>query len=847
MKKIYLLLLVTVLAFAGSPKSAFGQLPPGFCGINTFNVLDPTDAIYPYGIVTGSGQSNNFDANFNSVFSGDLFYEGSFLYNYESQDTTIFLFDLLPGNYVFIYCGGQLTYPFTVNPIACDISLLNIGTTDVSGAGCTPNGVVDLTATSSTVGATYYYNLTELSTFVEYTGQDDGFGIISITGLSAGNYALFISTEPDVLNSTCNYNQLVTINEPSCDMAIPTFGGSNATSQGASDGALTVSVTGGSCIPTAPGGNPIYNIYAELNGNYYADLVFNSNNGNYELSGLMAGTYTVVAENGGTTCFASQDIIVGENGGCNLASPTINATNTTICNGSPATLSLDAGAYDSYQWIFEGSSLMPTGPGGTNNSYSAYWGGNYSCIVTLNGCTAVSDEVLVSLSLLPPAPPFGGDLYSCGPSLIVTYPVAAASYLWSTNETSNSINVTTDGWYAVGVIYDGFACGLVDTFYVSLNNVAPIADITVVGANPFCIGTTIDLQSASSTDNTWSTGQTDATITISSGGNYTLEVVNAIGCTATASVTVATQICVPPTQLANGACGNLNYVKTSAIACVLVPNATQYEWEFSNANGVYATMLSPLNYIALHNVTPTLNWGTTWSLRVRAIIGSNAGVFSSPCTIGIIADPAISGIPVTQLRTQDCGKLNYRINANNRIITLPVSGAVQYEFEFSNVTTGAVIATALRQYNVLFFNTVTPSLPFPAQYNVKTRARIGTTWGAFGPACIIGIIGLNRDGAEANQELAYDADGNVIVDAPYFDLSAMPNPYSDITSIVINSSINENVYVQFFDMTGKLVEDIKVTTNERFNVGANLSKGIYLLKAHSDSGNQVTTRLIKTN
>jgi hypothetical protein len=138
-------------------------------------------------------------------------------------------------------------------------------------------------------------------------------------------------------------------------------------------------------------------------------------------------------------------------------------------------------------------------------------------------------------------------------------------------------------------------------------------------------------------------------------------------------------------------------------------------------------------------------------------------------------------------------------------------------------------------------------LPFPAQYNVRTRARIGTTWGTFGQTCLIGIIGLNRDGAEANQELAYDADGNVIVDAPYFDLSAMPNPYSDITSIVINSSINENVYVQFFDMTGKLVEDIKVTTNERFNVGANLSKGIYLLKAHSDSGNQVTTRLIKTN
>jgi hypothetical protein len=290
----------------------------------------------------------------------------------------------------------------------------------------------------------------------------------------------------------------------------------------------------------------------------------------------------------------------------------------------------------------------------------------------------------------------------------------------------------------------------------------------------------------------------------------------------------------------------MGYVRTSAITCNAVSGATQYEWEFSNTNGVYATKLSPVNYTTLHSVTPILNWGTTWSVRVRALIGANAGVFSNPCTIGIVTDPAISGIPTTKLRPQDCGKLNYRINADNRIITLAVSGAIQYEFEISQIGTGNVIATAIRTSNVLYFNTMSPILPFPAQYNVRTRAKIGATWGTFGEACLIGIIGLNRDGGSTAQEVQYDAAGNVIEEM-YFDLTAMPNPYSDVTSIVINSSINENVYIQFYDMTGKIVEDIKVTTNERFNVGANLSKGIYLLKARSDSGNQVTTRLVKTN
>lgn len=607
MKKIYLLLLVTVLAFAGNPKTAFAG--SGTCAVvDSWVVTDPTSSLYPFGIVDGFYSA---DPN----LSGNLFYEGSFLQPFSSSDGTIFIFDLLPGNYEFFYCGG--TIQFTINPIACDISIANIGSTNVSGAGCTPNGAIDLTVTSSTQGQTYFYNLAEINTLETYTGQDDGFGIISIQNLPAGDYALFIATTDDVLSATCFATDLLTITEPSCDMAIPTFGGSNATSQGASDGAVTVSVTGGSCIPTAPGGNPIYNVYAELNGSYFADLTYNANNGNYELAGLLAGTYTVIAENGGTTCFASQDITVG-----------------------------------------------------------------------------------------------GG---------------------------------------------------------------------------------------------------------------------------------------VPPTQLVNGVCGNLNYVKTSAIACLSVPNATQYEWEFSNANGVFATKLSPVNYIVFHSVTPSLTWGTTWSVRVRALIGTSAGVFSEPCTIGIVADPAISGVQLTQLRTQDCGKLNYRINANNRIITLPVGGAIQYEFEFSEIGTGTVVATAIRNSNVLFFNTVTPSLAFPAQYNVKTRARVGSIWGNFGQPCLIGIIGLNRDGDEAEQELAYDADGNVIVDAPYFDLTAMPNPYSEFTSLVINSSSNENVYIQFYDMTGKLVEDIKVITNTRFDLGANLSKGIYLLKARSDSGNQLTTRLVKTN
>jgi hypothetical protein len=96
MKKIYLMLLVTVLAFAGTQKSAYaGSNCPV---IDTWDVLDPTSSIYPFGVVTGTYSGV-------SILAGELFYEGSSIATYQFTMDTIFFYDLLPGNYEFFYCG----------------------------------------------------------------------------------------------------------------------------------------------------------------------------------------------------------------------------------------------------------------------------------------------------------------------------------------------------------------------------------------------------------------------------------------------------------------------------------------------------------------------------------------------------------------------------------------------------------------------------------------------------------------------------------------------------------------------------------------------------------------------
>jgi len=301
---------------------------------------------------------------------------------------------------------------------------------------------------------------------------------------------------------------------------------------------------------------------------------------------------------------------------------------------------------------------------------------------------------------------------------------------------------------------------------------------------------------------------------------------------------------IPITQMNSGVCGTLNYARTSAIGCLAVSGATQYEWQFSNTSGVFATKSTTTSYVLLHTVTPALNWGTNWNIKVRAKIGSNVGPYSADCTIGIIPDPSITGVPQTQLRTQDCNKQNYRINADNRIVANPIAGAIQYEFEFSSAITGLVVATKLSQYNVLFLNTLTPALTFPAQYNVRVRARISSTWGVFGTPCLIGIISLNRDQEIANNEIELTEEE--VISSNYFEMMVMPNPFNEQATLMINSDVNEQVNVEVFDLVGNIVWKQIVLSNNNISLGKEFAQGTYVVKAINQKGNQAVFRFIKS-
>jgi hypothetical protein len=522
---------------------------------------------------------------------------------------------------------------------------------------------------------------------------------------------------------------------------------------------------------------------------------------------------------------------------CPYPTPVVNVVNGVICNGAPAILSVPD-IYDSYQWFW---GTVPVPVAATDYSYWAVVQGNYFLQVVLNGCTTLTAPVYVSAPLVQPLN-LPDTLYSCTNQLTIQLDTLLYDqFQWSNGQLSSAQTFFQSGWVGVGVGIDALSCGVADTFWVELNKPSPTVSISTVGPNPFCLDSSIVLESDNPTNNLWSTGETTQSIIISSQGLYSVTVENYFGCTATATFQANQTVCLPSTTLSPSFCPNYNLVQTSAIICVPVVGATQYEWQFSQNGNVYATKFTNANYTVLHGVSPQITFGNIYQVKVKPFVAGQWGAFGNACDIGLVIQPIQGTVPLTQLRPQDCGKLNYRINNDNRLLGNPIYQAAAYEFEFKNPITGQVVATkVVPNHPVLFLNTVTPSLTYPAQYNVRIRVNYGGVWGNYGNTCLIGIIGLNKDEnvEEMQNEIA-------IEDEYFFDAGSYPNPFDNNAVLYSVSSRNENLKVTIIDISGKIVEEFSLISNENYNIGESFNKGLYFIRISNESGDSKNFKIIK--
>jgi len=195
----------------------------------------------------------------------------------------------------------------------------------------------------------------------------------------------------------------------------------------------------------------------------------------------------------------------------------------TICEGQSTILDAGSG-FTSYLWS----------TGSTTQSIVADTAGLYTVTVTTDQGCEDTDSVRVNV-LGSNSVSLGADLTLCeGEETTLDAGEGYTSYLWSTGETTQSINITESGEYSV-IVQMGTLCEATDTVNVFFNdiNIDLGEDIIKCEAEEVKISAGADFASYQ-----WSTGETTSEITVGNPGQYVVTVTNVDGCTATDSISV---------------------------------------------------------------------------------------------------------------------------------------------------------------------------------------------------------------------------------------------------------------------------------------------------------------------
>ncbi len=279
---------------------------------------------------------------------------------------------------------------------------------------------------------------------------------------------------------------------------------------------------------------------------------------------------------------------------------------TTFCNGESVVLSATPG-YATYTWS----------NGMTSPSITVTTSGNYSVVVTdLTGCSSLpSNEITVTVNTpVTPTISANGPLTFCeGGSVTLTASSGYVSYLWSTGETTQSIIITQSGTYSVTAV-DINGCPSMASLPVNVIvlTAPPAPVITANGPTNFCLGSSVVLSAPIGyATYLWSNGATTQTITVTTGGDYYVQVTDISGCSSQASNIITVLVTNPP--LANAGedatiCVGSSYTVNTATAS----NYTAILWTsngsgmLSNSNTLTPTYIPSLSDIAIGAVTLTM-------------------------------------------------------------------------------------------------------------------------------------------------------------------------------------------------------------------------------------------------
>jgi hypothetical protein len=368
-----------------------------------------------------------------------------------------------------------------------------------------------------------------------------------------------------------------------------------------------------------------------------------------------AGSFTVTVTSAGCSSTSVAHVVTS------LAAAATNSG--PVCAGGTILLSTPFISGARYDWTGPGNFKSAVQSPTISNASTAN-AGTYTLKVTAGSCSTQSTTT-VSVTAAPAKPVIkltaGTNPSTAGASATLDAGIFT-TYLWSTGETTRTITVSPSVTTTYTVTGANGACSSAATSFVLTVNGGGVTP-TISGPTSFCPGASIVLTSSSAIGNTWSTGATTQSITVSVAGSYTVTVA---GLTSAARIVTANPTPVAPTVSgATSFCTGGSVTLTSSAATgnlwstgattqsITVSAAGSYSVTVTNASGCKAIsapfavaenpgvttppiISGPTSFCAGDTITLTSSYalGNLWSTgeTTQSISVSAAGSYSVTMT-----------------------------------------------------------------------------------------------------------------------------------------------------------------------------------------------------------------------
>ncbi len=569
------------------------------------------------------------------------------------------------------------------------------------------------------------------------------------------------------------------------------------------------------------------------------------------------GNYTVtITEANGCTAVSDPFTITV----INLAKPVITADKPNLCAGDSIRLSTNSNANPIW-----------------NNGVAQQFiyikdNNNYSVSISNNGCSASSDTVSFAIHALPNAFISAPTLQACtGQSIAISSGNVASTYLWTTGQTTATINVNTNGNYGLTVTDQygcrGIASSVTATFSSPVVTINPAGTVTICsGANQLLNG----VCNSSSGTYQWYNNDiaiSNATASIyntTAAGTYKV-IYTGNGCSTTSANTIIKTSSLPTSTFTI----SNQFDNCQDVIVTLTANTgtgLSYQWQKNMINIPGATnRVFVTSSSGSYRVITTNAAGCTKAATAKAIPVAGAPLPSASFTLSNQFD--ICQDTVVTLTGNSGTGLTYQWQKNtvdipgatNRIYVTSTSGSYRVETfntaGCSKASTAKVIPVVNTPSAII---TASGPLTFCQGGNVTLTANSGSGY-AYQWFNTSSITGATHQSYVANTAASYRVrvtnnagctkfssfvkvtvnncarENETISERDFSDLVIYPQPFtSDFILSFSNSKINsDNFYFEMYNLSGALVIQSKkiVFNNGEAIIDAGwLTPGIYFYK-----------------